>query len=50
VDLISGVVRKDGVKKALRDRQKAVAELVDAIQKHRKIAAEKPCLPSPQRR
>jgi hypothetical protein len=33
---------KDGVKKALRDRQLALAELVHAIQHYRKIADSKP--------
>jgi len=33
---------KDGVKKALRDRQLALAELVHAIREYRKIADIKP--------
>ena len=37
-----GRIVKDGVKKALRDRQLALAELVHAIQHFRKIADSKP--------
>jgi hypothetical protein len=37
-----GRLIKDAVKKALRDRQEALVELVDAIQRYRKIAAQKP--------
>jgi hypothetical protein len=33
---------KDGVRKALRDRQLALAELVHAIREYRKIAESKP--------
>ena len=33
---------KDGVRKALRDRQLALAELVHAIREFRKIAESKP--------
>src|ERR1700720_222095 len=39
---LEGRVVKDGVKKALRDRQLALAELVHAIREYRKIADEKP--------
>ena len=39
---LEGRIVKDGVKKALRDRQLALAELVHAIQEHRKIADSKP--------
>jgi hypothetical protein len=39
---IEGRIVKDGVKKALRDRQLALAELVHAIREHRKIADSKP--------
>src|ERR1700675_1698403 len=35
---LEGRIVKDGVKKALRDRQLALAELVHAIREHRKIA------------
>jgi hypothetical protein len=38
-----GGLIKDGVKKALCHRQKAGAELVDAIENYRKIAAHTPC-------
>jgi hypothetical protein len=37
-----GRIVKDGVRKALRDRQLALAELVHAIREHRKIADSKP--------
>jgi hypothetical protein len=37
-----GRLVKDAVKKALRDRQDALTELVDTIQKYRKISAQKP--------
>jgi hypothetical protein len=36
-----GRLVKDAVKKALRDRQNALAELVDTIGKYRRIAAQK---------
>jgi hypothetical protein len=39
---LEGRIVKDGVKKALRDRQLALAELVHAIREHRKIADSKP--------
>jgi hypothetical protein len=39
---LEGRIVKDGVKKALRDRQLALAELVHAIQHFRKIAESKP--------
>jgi hypothetical protein len=39
---LEGRIAKDGVKKALRDRQLALAELVRAIQHFRKIADSKP--------
>src|ERR1700722_19729784 len=39
---LEGRIVKDGVKKALRDRQLALAELVNAIQHFRKIADSKP--------
>jgi hypothetical protein len=44
IDLEGRIVR-DGVKKALRDRQLALAELVHAIQHYRKIADGKPLTP-----
>jgi hypothetical protein len=39
---LEGRVAKDGVKKALRDRQDALAELVDAIRQYRKLADKTP--------
>jgi hypothetical protein len=39
---LEGRIVKDGVRKALRDRQLALAELVHAIQHYRKIADSKP--------
>jgi hypothetical protein len=39
---LEGRIVKDGVKKALRDRQLALAELVHAIREYRKIADIKP--------
>jgi hypothetical protein len=39
---LEGRIVKDGVRKALRDRQLALAELVHAIREHRKIADGKP--------
>ena len=39
---LEGRIVKDGVKKALRDRQLALAELVHAIRQFRKIAEGKP--------
>src|SRR6202011_1291769 len=39
---LEGRIVKDGVKKALRDRQLALAELVHAIRQFRKIADSKP--------
>ena len=39
---LEGRIVKDGVKKALRDRQLALAELVHAIREHRKISDSKP--------
>jgi hypothetical protein len=33
---------KDGIKKALRDRQDALGELVDAVRMYRKVADSKP--------
>src|ERR1700680_1100824 len=39
---LEGRIVKDGVKKALRDRQLALAELVRAIQHYQKIAESKP--------
>ena len=36
---LEGRIVKDGVRKALRDRQLVLAELVHAIGEHRKIAA-----------
>jgi hypothetical protein len=39
---LEGQIVKDGVKKALRDRQLALAELVHAIKQFRKIADSKP--------
>jgi hypothetical protein len=39
---LEGRVVKDGVKKALRDRQDALSELVDAVRLLRKLADSKP--------
>ena len=39
---LEGRLVKDGVKKAIRDRQLALAELVHAIREFRKIADSKP--------
>jgi hypothetical protein len=39
---LEGRIVKDGVKKALRERQLALTELVRAIQHYRKIADSKP--------
>src|ERR1700730_3868149 len=39
---LEGRIVKDGVKKALRDRQLALADLVHAIREYRKIAESKP--------
>jgi hypothetical protein len=39
---LEGRIVKDGVRKALRDRQLALAELVHAIRHYRKIADSKP--------
>jgi hypothetical protein len=39
---LEGRIVKDGVRKALRDRQLALAELVHAIREFRKIAESKP--------
>src|SRR6202049_2298711 len=39
---LEGRIVKDGVKKALRDRQLALTELVHAIQHYQKIAESKP--------
>jgi hypothetical protein len=39
---LEGRIVKDGVRKALRDRQLALAELVQAIQHFRQIADSKP--------
>src|ERR1700722_943984 len=39
---LKGRIVKDGVRKALRDRQLALAELIHAIREYRKIADEKP--------
>jgi hypothetical protein len=39
---LEGRIVKDGVKKALRDRQLALAELVHTIREVRKIADSKP--------
>ena len=41
VDL-EGRIVKDGVRKALRDRQLALVELVHAVREYRKIADGKP--------
>src|SRR5450432_3906065 len=39
---LEGRVVKDGIKKALRDRQDALGELVDAVRMYRKLADGKP--------
>jgi hypothetical protein len=39
---LEGRIVKDGVKKALRDRQLALTELVHAIREYRKISESKP--------
>jgi hypothetical protein len=39
---LEGRVVKDGIKKALRERQDALGELVDAIRMYRKVADSKP--------
>jgi hypothetical protein len=39
---LEGRIVKDGVRKALRDRQLALAELVHAIREYRKIGDSKP--------
>jgi hypothetical protein len=39
---LEGRIVKDGVRKALRDRQLPLAELVHAIREYRKIAESKP--------
>jgi hypothetical protein len=39
---LEGRLVKEGVKKAIRDRQLALAELVHAIREYRKIAESKP--------
>ena len=39
---LEGRIVKDGVRKALRDRQLALAELVHPIREYRKIADSKP--------
>jgi hypothetical protein len=39
---LEGRVVKDGVKQALRDRQNALSELVDAVRLYRKLADSKP--------
>jgi hypothetical protein len=39
---LEGRIVKDGVKKALRDRQDALSELVDAVRQYRKLADSKP--------
>jgi hypothetical protein len=39
---LEGRVVKDGVKKALRDRQDALSELVDAVRLFRKLADKTP--------
>ena len=39
---LEGRVVKDGIKKALRDRQDALGELVDAVRLYRKLADSKP--------
>jgi hypothetical protein len=42
---LEGRIVKDGVKKALRDRQDALSELVDAVRQYRKLADSKPLTP-----
>ena len=39
---LEGRLVKDGIKKALRDRQEALGELVDAVRMYRKLADSKP--------
>jgi hypothetical protein len=39
---LEGRVVKDGVKKALRDRQDALSEMLDAVRLYRKLADNKP--------
>jgi hypothetical protein len=39
---LEGRIVKDGVKKALRDRQDALGNLVDAVRAYRKLADSKP--------
>ena len=39
---LEGRVVKDGIKKALRERQDALGELVDAVRLYRKLADSKP--------
>ncbi len=39
---LEGRVVKDGVRTALRDRQEALSELVEAIRKYRKLAEKTP--------
>jgi hypothetical protein len=39
---LEGRIVKDGVRKALRDRQLALAELLRAIKEYRKLAENKP--------
>jgi NAD(P)H-dependent FMN reductase len=39
---LEGRIVKDGVKKALRERQDALSELVDAIRLYRQLADSKP--------
>ena len=39
---LEGRIVKDGVKKALRDRQLALAELVHAVREYRRIAESEP--------
>jgi hypothetical protein len=39
---LEGRIVKDGVRKAIRDRQEAFGDLVHAIREYRKLADEKP--------
>src|SRR6266436_7421882 len=39
---LEGRVVKDGVRTALRDRQEALSELIEAIRKYRKLAEKTP--------
>jgi hypothetical protein len=39
---LEGRIVKDGVRRALRDRQTALADLVHAIREYRKLAESKP--------